>query len=346
MKFTLKPEGLVERLALWLNLGPAPLAHSFFGMMSSRVVMAGGRLGIYEALARAPATAERLAAELRLDPTGLTRLLESLHAMGLLRRRSEVWRLDKRARRWLDPRSPHYVGGFLEFNYAQWEWWNHLEESIRSGKGIDIHGFPPEDPRWEQYVVAMFELARLAAPEVARAVPLPARPRRLLDLGGAHGWFAAELCRRHPTLSATVLDLPASVRVGREIIGRAGMSDRVRHVEGDLLTTPLAGPYEGILAFQVVHHLNDAQNVELMKRVAGALAAGGTVALLEPLMPDSPHAPSSLSLIGLHYFLTSACSSYRLADLQRWFAGAGLRFERTLAIKRIPLQTLVVARKP
>lgn len=112
---------------------------------------------------------------------------------------------------------------------------------------------------------ALLDLLRqLEDPEVARAVPLPARPQHLLDVAGAHGWFAAELCRRHPTLSATVLDLPGSARVGRKIIAREGMSDRVRHVDGDLLTARLEGPYEGILAFQIVHHLSDAQNVELV----------------------------------------------------------------------------------
>lgn len=47
----------------------------------------------------------------------------------------------------------------------------------------------------------------------------------------------------------TVLELPASARVGRRIIARAGISDRVRHVEGDLLTPPLERPRDVILAF-------------------------------------------------------------------------------------------------
>ena len=343
MELTLKAEGFMERIALWLNWGPVPLAQALFGMMASRVVMAGVRLGVYAALARAPATAERLAAELDLDPTGLTRLLESLQALRLARNKRGVWHLEKRARRWLDPCSSQCVDRFLDFNYAQWEWWNHLEESVRSGDGIDIHRYPPEDPRWDQYIEAMFELARLAAPEVARAVPLPPRPQHLLDVAGAHGWFAAELCRRHPTLSATVLDLPGSARAGRKIIAREGMSDRVRHVDGDLLTAPLEGPYEGILAFQIVHHLNNPQNVALVKRLANALAPGGTLAILELLTPDSPQEPSTLSLLGLHFFLTSSSAVYQLADVQRWLSGAGLQFKRAMAIKRIPLQTLVIA---
>src|SRR5215831_16079154 len=147
----------MERIALWLNWGPVPIAQAFFGMMASRVVMAGVRLGVYAALARAPATAGQLAAELNLDPTGLTRLLESLHALHLAGHRAGVWHLEKRARRWLDPRSSHSVEGVLDFNYIQWEWLSHLEESVRSGAGIDIHRYSNEDRRWKQYVQAMYQ---------------------------------------------------------------------------------------------------------------------------------------------------------------------------------------------
>lgn len=345
MQFTVKPEGLLERIALWFNLGPVPLVQAFFGMMGARVVMAGERLGIYAELAQGSATEAELAQRLKLDPTGLARLLESLQTMGLVRTSGDRWSLEPRAKPWLDRRSSQYVGGFLEFNYAQWDWWNDLESSVRSGKGAEIHSYPPDDPRWPQYIEAMFELARLAAPEVAGAIPLPKNPKRLLDVAGAHGWYAAELCRKHPGLSATVLDLPASARVGRDIIAKAGMSDRVKHVDGDLFTAPLEGPYDGILAFQIVHHLSDAQNVDLVKRLAGALAPGGTLAILELLMPESRSKPSSAALLGLHYFLTSASATCRLADVERWMTGAGLRVVRARPIRRIPLQTLVLARK-
>ena len=46
-------------------------------------------------------------------------------------------------------------------------------------------------------------------------------------MGGAHGWYAAELCLRHRGLKATVLDLEGSARVGRDIITSAGLSHLV-----------------------------------------------------------------------------------------------------------------------
>jgi len=338
-----KADNLLERVANWLNLAPMPVVHVFFGMMSSRTMMAGVKLGIYAALAEGPATAEALAERLKLSPEGTRALLEGLVSCEVVKRKRDRYQLDERARRWLDPRSPQYIGGFIEFNYAQWEWWSQLEETVRSGKAVDIHDFAPDDPRWRDYIHAMHQLARLAAPEVASAIPLPRGAKHLLDLGGAHGWFAAELCQRHRGLKATVVDLEGSARVGREIIAAAGLSHVVTHREGNILTAELGGPYDAALLFQVVHHLSPAQNVALLRRVRTALAPKGTLAVLEYLREEVEAEPSASALIGLHYFLTSKAAAYTPAEVEGFLDDAGFRITKTQPIRRLPLQTLILA---
>ena len=73
-----------------------------------------------------------------------------------------------------------------------------------------------------------------------RKLRVPAQPQSLLDIAGGHGWYAAALCKKHPTLRARVLDLEPSARVGREIIAEHGLSDRVEHEVGDLFTSDWA----------------------------------------------------------------------------------------------------------
>lgn len=345
MRLGLKADNLLERVADWFNLAPQPLAHAFFGMMASRTLMAGVRLGVYAALAEGPATAEFLAERLKLSPEGTRTLLEALVACEAVeRQRGGRYRLAPRAKRWLDPRSPKYVGAFLEFNYAQWDWWTGLEGVVRSGQAVDIHQFAPDDARWRDYIHAMHQLARLAAPEVAAAIPLPRGAKSLLDLGGAHGWYAAELCLRHRGLKATVLDLEGSARVGRDIITSAGLSHLVTHREGDILTAELGGPYDAVLLFQVMHHLSPAQNVALLRRVRGALGSKGTLAVLEYLREDIDDPASSAPLIGLHYFLTSGAAAYTPAEVEGFLDDAGFRIEQSRPIRHLPLQTLLLAR--
>jgi SAM-dependent methyltransferase len=354
MRLGLRADNLLERLAGWLNLAPQPLAQAFFGMMAARTLMAGSRLGVYAALAEGPAHPDALAARLGLSATGARALLDALGACEAVeRQRDGRYRLAPRAVRWLDPTSPKYVGGFLDFNYAQWDWWGGLEQSVRSGQGVELHRFAPEDPRWRDYIHGLHQLARLAAPEVARALPLRRGARHVLDLGGGHGWFAAELCRRHPGLEATVLDLPGSARVGREIIAAAGLSARVHFREGDLLdpAADLAerGPQDLVLLFQVLHHLSHAQGVALLRRVRASLAPGARLAVLEYLREEegsrgaAAHRQDASGLVGLHFFLTSGAGAWSPAQLRAQLREAGFRVERERPVRRLPLQTLVLA---
>ncbi|WP_338863459.1 methyltransferase [Myxococcus stipitatus] len=345
MRLGLKADNLLERVADWFNLAPQPLAHAFFGMMASRTLMAGVRLGVYQALADGAATSEALATRLKLSAEGTRSLMEALVACEAVeRQRDGRYKLASRSKRWLDPRSPQYVGAFLEFNYAQWDWWTGLEGVVRSGEAVDIHDFAPDDPRWRDYIHAMHQLARLAAPEVAGAIPLPRGARNLLDLGGAHGWYAAELCQRHRGLRATVLDLEGSARVGRDIISSAGLSHLVTHQAGDILTAELGGTYDGVLLFQVMHHLTPAQNVALLRRIRGALSPKGTLAVLEYLREDIQAPTSSAPLIGLHYFVTSGAAAYTPAEVEGFLDDAGYRIESSRPIRHLPLQTLLIAR--
>ena len=221
-----------------------------FGMPMARVTIAGQRLGIFARLARGAASAEQIARDLDLEPGGTMLLLDSLAALDHVDKRRELYYLSRSARKWLDPDSADYVGTYIEHCFDYWSWWDRLEEIVRGGEGIEIHEFAAGDPHWEVYIRGQFELARISSPEVAKALRLPAQPQSLLDVAGGHGWYSAELCRRHPTLRATVLDLPGSAAVGRRIIAEQGMSDRVQHVDGDMMSADLGGPHDGALVLQ------------------------------------------------------------------------------------------------
>lgn len=334
-----------ERAAVWLNLAPLPLVHALFGMMGSRVSMAGVRLGVYAALAERPYAAAELSESLGTSADALRLLLDSLCALGLVRRRGETYVLAPRARRWLDPRSRWYVGDFLDFNYTQWDWWSSLEDAIRTGRGPNIHDYPPDDPRWDQYTRAMFQLARIVSPEIVRHIHLHQGAESLLDLGGAHGWFSASLCERHPSLQALVVDLPGAARAGRRIAERERYANRVHHVEGDVRSADLGRDNDGVLLFQLMHHFTPEENRNVLARISDALKSGAPLAVLELFAPEGDGDADASTLLGLHYFLTSGASAYSWSQVDGWLREAGFRVERRALMRRLPLQTLVVAHR-
>jgi 2-polyprenyl-3-methyl-5-hydroxy-6-metoxy-1,4-benzoquinol methylase len=344
---TLKASNAAEAIALRLDLAPVPVGEALFGQPLARTVMAGVRLGVFKRLAKGDATTEELSTELELTPTGTKLLLNGLAASGHVDLKDGRWKMTRGSKRWLDPASDTYVGTFIEHCYDYWGWWDRLEDVLREGSSVEIHGDAPDDPHWRRYIVGQFELARLSAPEVAKKLRLPDSPRRLLDVAGGHGWFSASLCKRHPTLAATVLDLPGSAAIGRELIADAGMSDRVEHVEGDMLETELEQEaYDGALVFNIIHHLSPEDCLSLLKRVTAALKPGGTLAVLDLFLPRAGTTPDSAAFLGLFFHLTSGAATYAPEDLHGWLKEAGYAGSRKITIRRIPGQSVYEARKP
>jgi hypothetical protein len=338
------PDSVLERIALGANLVPLPAGFALYGMTSGRVLGTAQRLGIFRRLLSGPATAGRLAEELELQVPGTRLLCENLGGLGVLEQDGHTFALAKRARKWLDPDSDSYIGTWLEHSVTYWEWYGDLERVVREGGSFEIHREPAEDEEyWRVYITGQYEIARLSAREVAKAIRLPQKPAALLDVAGAHGWFSAELCRRYETLSATVVDLPGSARVGRELIARAGLSERVVHREGDMFEVDLGGPYDGALVFDIIHHLSGEQVRALLVRVRAALRPGATVAVLDMFRSDSKRQPASAAALGLLFHLTSGADLHSPQELRGYLREAGFSAPKRRAIRRVPDQALYQA---
>jgi hypothetical protein len=315
-------------------------------MATSGVLVAAVRTGITARLAQGQATAEALAAGLELDPLPTRLLLDCLRSSGQVRLRAGRYRLSRRGRRWLDPASPLSVAGYVAGVADYWPWWAGLEQATRSGMSAGSHAVPADDPYWRRYITGQLELARLPAAEVARKLPLPGRPRSLLDIGGGHGWYTACLCRRYPELTATVLDLPGSAAVGREIIAAEGLGERVTFRDGDATTADLGGGYDAVLCFNLVHHLTPVQVAGLFGRVAAALNPGGTFAVLDVFADRGRRAPAHADLLALFVYLSSGAQVHTPGQLASWLGDAGFGPAAEVRMLRIPGLSLRVARKP
>jgi len=337
-------DDLLERVAIGMNLVPLPAAYALYGMTSGRVLGTAQRLGIFARLLQGPATAGRLAEALELQISGTRLLCENLAGLGILEQDGHTFSLAGRSRKWLDPESDVYIGTWLEHSVSYWEWYGDLERIVRDGGSFEIHREPAEDEEyWRVYITGQYEIARLSAAEVAKAIRLPEKPSTLLDVAGAHGWFSAELCKRHETLKATVVDLPGSARVGRSIIASAGMSDRVEHRDGDMFEADLGGPYDGALVFDIIHHLSGEQVLALFRRVRAATKPGGTLAVLDMFRSDANRQRASAAATGLLFHLTSGADLHTPGELAGYFTEAGFSTPKRTKIRRIPDQDLYQA---
>ncbi|HEX7292230.1 MAG TPA: class I SAM-dependent methyltransferase [Conexibacter sp.] len=337
MRIGARYDGVVERLGAALNLVPAPVGLSMFGMPIARAVQVAQRTGVFRELASGPASAAELAPRLGLREPGVALLLDALAAADVLRAdRDGRHALPRRWAKWLDPASPSYVGDFVADTAHYWEWWAELEPLLRDGTHVELHEMDADDPYWRSYITGQYQLARLSSAAVARAVALPGGARSLLDVAGAHGEFSMALCRRNAQLQASVVDLPGSVRIGREIVAAAGMSERVRHVEGDMFATDLGGPHDGALAFNIIHHLSPERVRALFARIAATLRPGAPLCVLDLYDRPPGATPDSGAFLGLFFHLTSGADTYTIPQVSGWLADSGFGAAKVKRLPQIP----------
>jgi SAM-dependent methyltransferase len=345
MRLALRGANPAEWLALRAGLVPTAAADAWGGMALSGAVIAAVRTGIASRLAAGHATAAEVAADLGLDPVPTRLLLDYLRSTGYVAGRSGRYRLSRSARRWLDSASPLSVAGFVAGAADYWPWWAGLDETVRTGKSSSSHDAPPDDSYWRRYMTGQRELARLSAAEVARKLPLPPSPRTLLDIGGGHGSYSARLAERYPTLTATVLDLPGSAAIGRELIAAAGLADRVLFRDGDASTADLGTGYDAVLCFNLIHHLAPDAAAALFRRIGDALNPGGALAVLDVFAEPGRRAGAHADMLALFVYLSSGARVHTPRELGGWLHDAGFAAPREIKILGIPGLSLRVARK-
>ena len=119
--------------------------------------------------------------------------------------------------------------------------------------------------------------------------------RRALDVGGNSGEFLLQLCRAHPGLAGTVLDLPLVCEVGMEHVLAEPEASRIGFVKGDVRTDALPAGHDLITFKSMLHDWPAEHSDAFLAKAAAALAPGGTILVFEraPLRAD-PTPPFSL----------------------------------------------------
>jgi hypothetical protein len=323
---------------------PTPVLDVLFGPLKARVVMAGVRLGLIDALAAAPSTAAQLSSSLNLDAECVEMLLRVLVHCEYVEWDGALFSLSKLARRTLAPGAPMDRRGYVEWNYTQWEILGQLEDLIRSGRGIDLHETLKDPDAWGLYQRGMIENARDHAGFLADKVCVPSQAKSLIDLGGSHGLLGAAICRRHPPLRSTVFDLEPALTSARELAQVEGIAGIVTHVAADILKDDLGSGHDVALLANVLHHFRAADNSALLKKVRATLHPGGTVAIWEFERPKPNDKVSAGDALALYFRLTSSASAYHSEEYSAWLQTAGFTDVRVFRPKLVPGYALLSAK--
>lgn len=344
---------LLERLVLLrLNRGPAPVL-DLFGAASFETVTLAVDLGIFEALDEEPRPPDALAGALDCHSDGVRALLGFLEAEGYVTQDGGRYQNTAMTTTWLlaDSRT-NMAPWFVFWRDVVFPFWReHLETAIREGEPPQTlyEWLGDDEDGWEVTQRGFRAAASILVEEVANRLTVSDGSTRVLDIGGGHGLYAIELCRRHPDLTATVFDFPAALDVAREEAAEAEVDDRIEFRGGDYTHDDLGEGYDLALVFNVVHAHDAAENAALFEHVADTLAPGGRVAVLDQFEGSAltPVGRAGLSFVGLTYLATLGARIYEKETVTEWLTSAGFEGVRSRSIRRAgPGNTLLRGHLP
>jgi SAM-dependent methyltransferase len=348
MRLGIIGESLIQRIIARTNIAPAPLVETQVAFSMARSIMAGVKLGIYDAIGAGATTAAEVAAACKTAPEATAKLMNTLVGCRYLRHRDGRYELTPKARKWMLRESPDSIADKLLMQYDEWDIVAKYEDYVTTGQPLDVHDSLMDAAARDRYQRGMRALASISAEEVAKRLPVPAGATTMLDIGGSHGYYSVCACRRHDGLRATILDLPQAIEHAAPILAAEGMGERVFHRAGNALSDELGrDTWDVVFLSQVVHHFTDEQNRDLMRRIARALKPGGVCGVLDTLRPSSPEDAGGIgAVLDLYFAATSRSGTWPLETIEAWQRDAGLLVEKPFPVRTLPGAAMVVGRRP
>ena len=304
-----------------MSVTPEPIMKIAMGFMAAKYLFAATEIGVFDVLARGPASLGELATSTGIPSRTLGIVAAAMVSLGLLEQDGSRYRNSETAEAFLadipgrlDLRP--ILRYFDEIVYPRWE---KFAEAIRTDQG------QPQFSKFTTHQQQTFS----AAVEVFSAPGAVAlagsydfgRHHRLLDIAGGTGSFLIAVLQHHNALKGTLFELPGACAVARQRLANEPERSRIDVVEGDVFKDPLPGGHDVVLIANVVHVFSAAHNIELMRKIRAQVMPGARLLLVDLWTDPSHSQPSAAALMSGQFLLTSGEGQvYSEQEADEWLA--------------------------
>lgn len=301
------------------------------GFMMSKHLFAAIDLGLFEKLADRPLTLDELAKDLSIPPRTARITADAMVALGFLEKQDDRYRNSSVSQTFLSGKTPADLRPFLRFwNHISYPQWQHLEEALRTNRGIRRDDFDPDQQRIFSEGVAAIQ----AGP--AHAMPEKydfARHRKVLDLGGGVGEFLVPILDRFPQLEGTLFELPPVTEVAKDALAANPVGSRINIVAGDLFEDAIPEDHDALILANVVHYFDHARNVELLRRIRERVLAGARVLIVD-FWTNPQHTEPLFAALMAGEFLTSVGGDvFSEEEAKGWLRETGWEYLQTIPLE-------------
>jgi SAM-dependent methyltransferase len=195
------------------------------------------------------------------------------------------------------------IGGF-ELTTALWAALDRASEVFRTGAGVGWHEHDPHlFSGCERFFKPLYaaSLTTQWIPALEGVHDKLVAGGRVLDVGCGHGSSSILIAQAYPHADVVGIDYHLeSIEVARKAAAAAGVADRVTFTVADATEVRGEG-FDLVCFFDALHDMGDP--VGAARKVGEAMAADGTMLLIEPLAGD--RVEDNLHPLGVSYYCSS-----------------------------------------
>jgi ubiquinone/menaquinone biosynthesis C-methylase UbiE len=325
---------------------PERLMQFAFGYAPPIMISTAVELGVFDALDKGPKTPAELAKSLNASERGLRSLMNGLTGFEFLSKDGDRYSLTPESSTYLVSSKPSYYGAlYRRLCSRHLQGWLHLADAVRTGRPVqDAIDTPKADEFFKELVPSLFPVNYAPAQALAKALTFSAGQPRVLDLAAGSGVWGIAVAQQHPQARVTAVDLEGVIPVTRETVARFGLEKRFDFVTGDVLKADLGTGHSLAIIGHLLHGLGAKESQHLIRRVADALAPGGTIAIAEYLVKKDRTGPPFALVFAVNMLLHSTeGDTFSFEEISGWLREAG--FENPRQVEAPGPSPLVLATK-
>ena len=316
---------------------PEKILQTGLAFWNAKVLLSAVEMGVFTELSHGSEGFESLSGRLGLHPRSARDYLDTLVALGFLRREDDRYSNTPDTDLFLDRHKPSYVGGMLEMaNVRLYPFWGHLTEALRTGMPqSELKGGGPgsfetlyADPaRLEDFLCAMSGISHGANLRIAEIFPWRDY-RSFVDVGTAQGDLAVQIAHAHPHLEGLGFDLPEVAPIFEDHVQKNDLSDRLSFVPGNFFEQglPMA---DVVLMGHILHDWDLPTKKMLIQMAFDVIPEGGALIVYESIIDDDRSANAFGLMMSLNMLIeTSGGFDYSGADCSGWMKEVGFASTR------------------
>ncbi len=335
---------------------PSKIMQIGMGFWASKTLLTAVNLKLFTHLAQGELTGKEIQNRLGLHERSLFDFLDSLVALGFLKRKGikedAVYQNSDESDLFLDQNKLTYIGGILEMsNNRLYRFWNDLEEGLKTGKpqNESKQGDKPlfeaiysNEDRLREFLHAMGGVQAGNFDHFARNFDF-SKFKTHCDIGGAGGNLCVHIAKNNPHISSTCYDLPKVAPIAEDNFRTLGLSDRIKATPGDFFEEEL--PRADLITMcNVLHDWGTDDKKMLISKAYTSLPNGGALVVIENIIDDERRQNAFGLMMSLNMLIeTDSGFDFSLSDFKGWVSEIG--FKRIDLMPLIGPSSAIIARK-